>query len=130
MTYTYYYRNDGKVQCFSHVGYRPPFPGANCITYNGSDHYDALLIKKSCKLSTPPHLPNKDGNNDPQVPALPPLVSAEGYELKQPPELLFNINRPNELKTPTQVHDESLDAKPAAKINTAQDQNCISDDIN
>ena len=55
MTHVYFYRPDGKVQSFSHVGYRPPFPGAICITYNGINHYDALEIKARCPLSGAPH---------------------------------------------------------------------------
>lgn len=40
MTIVYHYRKDRRVQTFSYVSYRPPFPGAVCILYNGSCHYD------------------------------------------------------------------------------------------
>ena len=92
MTYVYFYRTDGKVQRFSHVGYCPPFLSAICIIYNGSDHYDALIIK-SINLSPSHHLPPKKNDNfDSAVPLLPPIDTVgEAYTLKDPPEIVYNL---------------------------------------
>eukprot|EP00956_Cyclotella_meneghiniana_P039895 scaffold182215_cov50-Cyclotella_meneghiniana.AAC.1 len=125
MTHVYFYRPDGKVQSFAYVGYRPPFPGAICITYNGNDHYDALEIKSGCALSEAPHFPS-DNSEDIQrnVPALPSMTEAQGYELKQPPEILYNLHRDDTIRE-ANVVNQSHDSIPVRNVATTPQKDDI-----